>query len=150
MKLWWLWTMVTLAFLLSIVAQGVWPSVLDINQSYGLPVLKEIHLSNKEDILAMIVLKPFHYLISGILFIFSLLMLSLVLKKVIYEFKVSLILKKKPYEAVAVATLAVAAYVQILLFFPALILTLSLIILLYEGSILRLNRKKDVVYVREG
>lgn len=150
MKLWWLWGLLLLGLCGSMLAQGVWPSIGEVNASYELTYFNEMNVANTEDVMAMLFLKPFHYLTSVFLLVFTLLLLAYLVKKAIYECKVGYMLKKLPYEPLVLMALSCGLYLKVITSFPVLTVIFSLIIVIYEGIIFLTQRKKQVVYIREG
>lgn len=146
----WLWGILVLGLVGSSLAERIWPSMIDINERYDLTNVNEMDAAKLEDIIAMLILRPFHYLTSVLLFIFTFLLLSYLFKRTIYECKVARMLKKIPYEPLILMILGIGIYIKVILFFPLLTLILTLIVLCYEGIIYLNRRKKEVVFIREG
>jgi hypothetical protein len=148
MKLWVQWVFLIVGWTLSSVSIKMWPKINEINSK--LPEVKEIDLANKEDVIAIILFKPFHYLISILLLLFFIFILSHLVRKIIYECKVAYLFRIIPYESLILLLFVLFMYIRVLLFFPYLALVLTIIMFIYDLITYLPKNKKEVVYMREG
>lgn len=148
MKLWVQWVFLIVGWTLSSVSIRMWPKINEINSK--LSEVKEIDLTNKEDVIAIIFFKPFHYLISILLLLFFIFILSSLVRKIIYECKVAYLFRVIPYESLILLLCVLLMYIRVLLFFPYLALVLTIVMFIYDFITYLPKNKKEAVYMREG
>jgi hypothetical protein len=153
MKLWFQWGLLAIGWFLSTVSIRMWPKLSEINQELqdlGLPEWKEIELGTREDLIAIIFFKPFHYLISFLFLVFFLFIVSYLTRKTIYECKVAYLLREVPYESLILFVFVILLYIKAAYYFSYLVFILTGIIFIYDIITYLPKRSKDTVYVREG
>jgi hypothetical protein len=150
MRLWLQWGLLAIGWFLSTVSMRIWPKLSEINASLELPEGKEIELSTREDIIAIIFFKPFHYLISFLFLVFFIYIVSYLIRKTIYECKVAYLFRKVPYESLILFVFVFILYIKVAHYFSYLALVLTGLIFIYDIITYLPKRKKDTVYVREG
>jgi|GEM_PF-6700885 len=137
MKLWKEWGLLFSAWVISTIAIRLWPSI------------DKLDVELKPDLLSAVLYKPFHYLSAVLFMIFFILIISTLFQKLVYECKVSYLLKKFSMSIVLLFILLLSLYIKMVLFFPYLVLTLTAIVLIYEVLAYWPRRKEEVTYVRE-
>lgn len=150
MKLWFQWGLLAMGWFLSSVSIRIWPKLSEINQSLDLPDEKKIELSTREDLIAIIFFKPFHYLISFLFLVFFIYIVSYLIRKTIYECKVAYLFRKVPYESLILFAFVLILYIKVVSYFSYLVLVITGLIFIYDLFNYLPKRKKDTVYVREG
>jgi hypothetical protein len=153
MKLWFQWGLLAIGWFLSSVSIRIWPRLSEINQSLqdlGLPKGEEIELGNREDLIAIIFFKPFHYLISFLFLVFFIFIVSYLTRKTIYECKVSYLLREVPYESIILFVFVLVLYIKAAYYFSYLAFVLTGLVFIYDFITYLPKRRKDTVYVREG
>jgi hypothetical protein len=153
MKLWLQWGWLAIGWFLSSVSIRIWPRLSEINQSLhnrGILQGEEIELANREDLIAIIFFKPFHYLISFLFLVFFIFIVSYLARKAIYECKVAYLLRKVPYESLILFIFVLILYIKVAYYFSYMAFVLSGLIFIYDFITYLPKRRKDTVYVREG
>lgn len=119
-KLWLQWSLLVLGWGLSTISAKMWPQVDGLD------------LKKTSDLFWAIVFNPLQYILSLLFLVFVILLLSSILKKIIYECKVSFLFKKIPYESVFLFVFSFLIFTQTFLSFPLITLTLAGIVFTYE------------------
>lgn len=148
MKLWFQWVYLIVGWTLSSVSTRMWPQINEINSD--LAEVQEFDLANKEDVIAIIFFKPFHYLISILLLILFIYVFSYLVRKIIYECKVAYLFRVIPYESLILSVFVLIMYIRVLLFFPYLVLILSIVMFIYDFITYIPKSQKEAVYMKEG
>lgn len=130
-------------FFLALAWMGSWSSFMIW------PEVQILDLALKEDLFAALLFRPFHYLSSFLLLIFVLLLLGEIIRRIIYETKIALLLRIKPYELLVLSLLTLFLYSRVIGFYPIMGTGLSMILAIYYLITYLQARKKEIVYQKD-
>lgn len=147
-KMWYQWIMLICFWILVTLSIALWPSLNDINLElidYG----QEMTLHETEDVVSILLYKPFHFLLSILLLVFAMLGAAHIVRKVIYECRVAYMFKSFPYEPGILLLFVGLIYYKAYKTFPLLTMLLTLTVCLFELYFYISQKKSEVYYVRE-
>lgn len=137
MRLYREWFFLVLAWIGSWFSFMIWPNV------------QILDFALKEDLFAAILFRPFHYLSSFLLLIFVILLLSEIIRKIIYETKIARLLRVIPYELMILSLLTLLLYSRVISFYPIMGTGISLLFGIYYVITYVQERKKEMFYVKD-
>lgn len=149
-KMWLQWIILFCFWALTTLSIVLWPSVEDINQELiDNEIGQEINIQFTEDIISILLYKPFHFLLSILLLIFAMLGAASVVRKVIYESRIAYMFKRFPYEPSAMLFILVIIYLKTFNAFPITTIILTATVCIFEIYFYLAQKKSEVYYVRE-